>query len=144
MFDIESARVMEKWMDYRDANVEFRVKLKRVRTLDSSKARQAYIRLDRTGETVDDPKFLKWLADTVIVDWEGLQQGGQPWPCTPENKLELMDLLPGFFRFVSRNAVDEGEYLAGANGALASSTTGSQSAMSSGPTPGAAPAATSP
>jgi len=36
-------------------------------------------------ETVDDQKFRGLLARAVVVDWRGITNDGEPWPCIPEN-----------------------------------------------------------
>lgn len=36
-------------------------------------------------EEIDDAKFRSLLARAVVVDWRGLTDDGQGWPCTPEN-----------------------------------------------------------
>lgn len=56
--------------------------------------------IEQTPEQEKKERELIW--DYAIEDWEGiLDTKGQPIPCTPENKMKLMN-VPIFARFISR------------------------------------------
>lgn len=55
---------------------------------------------EQTPEQERRERELTW--DYAIEDWENILDGqGQPIPCTPENKLKMMN-IPVFARFISR------------------------------------------
>ena len=45
---------------------------------------------DKNGKR-DEKKFRSDLAQAVVQDWKGLEDEGQPFPCTPENISWLME-----------------------------------------------------
>ena len=45
---------------------------------------------DRKGKK-DDKKFRSDLARKVVVDWDGIDDEGEDFPCTPENIDYLME-----------------------------------------------------
>lgn len=47
-------------------------------------------------EERDDQKFNSLLARAVVLDWRGMDDAGQPFPCTPENIDYLMEKLTEF------------------------------------------------
>lgn len=54
-------------------------------------------------EEMDEVKFRSLLARAVVIDWRGLEEDGQPWPCTPENIDYLMEECTEF-RLLVRGA----------------------------------------
>ena len=51
--------------------------------------------------SVDNIKYGELVGDAAIVDWTGLVDGDQPFPCTQENKKLLMRKWTNFAKFVS-------------------------------------------
>lgn len=45
------------------------------------------------------------MADTILIDWEGITDSGQPLPCTPANKLKLL-AIPEIRELISTEAQD--------------------------------------
>jgi len=59
-------------------------------------------RKDRASAT--EAEMLETLAD-AIVSWEGMESGGKPFDCTPEN-IDLALQSPDFFEQVYEAASD--------------------------------------
>jgi len=47
-------------------------------------------------EERDEQRFNSLLARAVVLDWQGLDDAGQPFPCSPENIDYLMEKLTEF------------------------------------------------
>jgi hypothetical protein len=70
-------------------------------------SKRAQSHLNAVGEIdMDDESQVAELAevyaDTILMDWEGLEENGETVPCTRENRVRLMLEYPDFFRIVRR------------------------------------------
>jgi len=57
-------------------------------------------------ETYDRDKADELLAAAAVRDWRGFENGGEPWPCTPENAALLMCKWTQFAAFVNEACID--------------------------------------
>jgi len=63
------------------------------------------LRGGRIFEELDESKLDEILSDEVILDWEGITENGQPFPCTPENKRLLMQHWTEFALWVNEQCM---------------------------------------
>lgn len=82
----------------------------------------------RATEEVDDQKFQRLLADAAVIGWTGLEDDGEPFPCTGENRAFLMAKWSDFRLAVLDAAPDYQKMLKFAE--KNSSTTSGQSSIS--------------
>jgi hypothetical protein len=80
------------WVEYADARFL-------IRSYDSPAYRRAMLKAAKPERNAigKDPEAAiraatKAMAEAIILDWEGVEENGQPLPCTPENKLRLMEI----------------------------------------------------
>ena len=50
-------------------------------------------------EEIDTDKQNQLMWDYMIVDWQGIDNGDEPIPCTTENKIKLLEASPIFLRW---------------------------------------------
>lgn len=46
----------------------------------------------RKNPTLQQKLAAQAMAETIIVDWEGITDAGEPLPCTEENRLRLVEI----------------------------------------------------
>lgn len=105
-FDVSSMRGddgLAVWVEYND---EITVQIKHVpREAMAGILRQAtrttWDKNHQPENTIDNLKFGELVGDAAIIDWRGLVDGDQEFPCTPENKRLLMRKWANFARFVA-------------------------------------------
>ncbi len=66
--------------------------------------RQNSHRLKRDTE-LQQKITVQCMAETILIDWDGVTDNGQPLPCTPENKLTIL-AIPEIRDLVSSEAQD--------------------------------------
>lgn len=75
-----------------------------------AKAGKAYKRLNNREAQQDPGIMLKAAteitADCVLLDWKGVDDDGQPFPCTRENRIALLTNAPDFAAWVAEQAAD--------------------------------------
>lgn len=105
-FDISSIRSTEDlavWVQYND---EVSVLIRHIpREALSGILRQAtrttWDKHHQPQQVVDNIKYGELVGEAAIVDWTGLIDGDQPFPCTRENKSLLMRKWSNFAKFIS-------------------------------------------
>ncbi len=97
------------WIDYdKDEGARFKLR--------STKSKIYQQAAARAGRGLDQRQMNKnperWLehtiilhAECVILDWEGIDWDG-PFPCTPENKLKLLQEIPDLREWIFKEAMD--------------------------------------
>lgn len=78
------------WVEYEDAKFK-------IRSTDSKFYRKIITNLalkNGNSRRRKDPEAIlevtvEGLADGILIDWEGIEENGQPLPCTRENKLKV-------------------------------------------------------
>jgi len=63
------------------------------------------LRGGRIFEELDEGKLDEILCDEVILDWRGITEDGQPFPCTRENKRLLMQHWTEFALWVNEQCM---------------------------------------
>jgi hypothetical protein len=97
----EDAEEQGKWFLDVFANLGFHgvdIKLRRATSKKASAVRQKLDqvfahRADKAGKYPEDIVTQighQWLAQAIVVDWRGVNDGGQPLECTPPNILRVM------------------------------------------------------
>ena len=105
-FDVSSIRSTEDltvWVTYND---DVDVQLKHIPReslagILKQATRTTWDKHHQPAENVDNLKYGELVGDAAIVDWSGLRDGDQEFPCTPDNKKLLMRKWSNFAKFVS-------------------------------------------
>ncbi len=93
LLDQKKTRKTE-WVSVPGTEIKFHVKyLLPMDQDDIGRRRKLY---KKAGGKRDHRLFLEELMNETVVDWVGLEFEGGPFPCTPENKLELNKVFPPF------------------------------------------------
>lgn len=71
-----------------------------------------YMRRSQVVAEIDDLRLSDMLLQECVIEWEGIEHGGEPFPVTPENKRLLDDNWPEFSNLWNAvigdvNAIDE-------------------------------------
>jgi hypothetical protein len=115
----------EAWFTFACATGSFRVLLRRLSPTAVDRLRKPCLKMERGQETVDLKKWLAVLADKVILNWEGIQdETGGEWPCSTENKMQLLGELSDFGKFINETLIDDDSFRGNADGGPDSSTAG--------------------
>ena len=106
MFDISAIRSSEDktvWVQYNDeVSVLIRhIPREKFAGIVKMSSRTTWDKNHQQETTIDSIKLGELVGDAAIVDWTGLSDGGEPFPCTAENKRLLMRKWSNFAKFVS-------------------------------------------
>ncbi|MCF6180062.1 MAG: hypothetical protein L3J63_11840, partial [Geopsychrobacter sp.] len=91
--DISRLKVAQAWLQLAEG---VRVKCRYLTStqLDEIKQQSTETEMRGAGQSIstrNEEKFRSLLGRAVVIDWEGLENDGQPYPCTPENIDYLME-----------------------------------------------------
>ena len=105
-FDVSSIRSTDDltvWVAYNDdVDVQLRhIPREKLSGILKQASRTTWDKHHQPVESVDNLKYGELVGDAAIVDWSGLRDGDQEFPCTPENKNLLMRKWSNFAKFVS-------------------------------------------
>ena len=53
---------------------------------------------------------LEAIANSILLDWKGIEQDGEPFPFTVENAVMAMKKYPAFFSFVVDASIDDDNF----------------------------------
>jgi hypothetical protein len=100
---INSAENLTVWVEYND---QVSVLLRHITREDLAgilkrATRTTWDKQHQPEELIDNIKYGELVGDAAIVDWTGLLDAGQAFPCTPENKALVMRKWSNFAKFVS-------------------------------------------
>jgi hypothetical protein len=93
---------IEVWLNGFAGDPETRIKVRHINQDEFDRLVKASIettfdpKTHAKAERRNEEKYRKLLVDAVVVDWEGFEEDGQPWPCTPENRAWLMEVSTDF------------------------------------------------
>ena len=98
------------WVEYGD--MEFKI-----RSTTSKEYRKAVMKNSKgkTAHTLKrlevlDQVGIKTMAEGLLLDWKGLTEGGEPLPCTLENRIRLLTISPAIRDFLADCAADHASF----------------------------------
>ena len=105
-FDVAAIRSTEDvavWVQYNDqVNVLIRhIPRERLSGILKQASRTTWDKNHQPETTIDNIKYGELVGDAAIVDWTGLIDGEQAFPCTKDNKALLMRKWGNFAKFIS-------------------------------------------
>lgn len=107
----ESGGVWEDWMDGSRCLIASTNSSKYQRVLQRiSKKYQAQFRRRTIDPDLMRSVFCEAYAETILLDWEGFEAGGQKLMPTKENKILALKEIPDFYEFVEGVAADNARF----------------------------------
>lgn len=58
--------------------------------------RRPYRNMRNIPDDVIDTITIKAMAEAILIDWEGIEEGGKAVKCTPDKRLEYLTAYPDF------------------------------------------------
>ncbi len=96
----ELAEVAEgKWYDMPGSDARFKVKDLSPDRLKVFRRQCARPRSIEHPDGIDGDLLAQLLLKECMVEWDGMEMDGQPYPRTEENRQYLFDKWPKFYRF---------------------------------------------
>lgn len=93
------------WVEFEDARFKIRsTDSPTYRRILAALVKQKGTRVQKDAEALLDVS-IEGLAKAVVIDWENVEENGQPLPCTLENKLKVLEIEP-IRNFIAGEAQD--------------------------------------
>lgn len=100
---IRSAEALSVWVSYNDdVSVLIRhIPRESLSGILRQATRTTWDKNHQPEQVVDNIKYGELVGEAAIVDWAGLIDGDQPFPCTKDNRALLMRKWSNFAKFIS-------------------------------------------